>query len=581
MAIVRKILNQPEPAKVPRKKLLVDLQEPEAPAVGGWSYKRREPPPGAPAAMDALGIVGKNRFVASPQQRDFFAYVEAGKGSCVLEAVAGAGKTTTLVRALGLMGGSVFLGAYNKKIADEIRAKAMELGVIRPGIFISTMHSAGMSTWKRSAEPNMIVDDGKTTAIVEGLIFDDKPRYEVLLRILPFVNRVVSFGKQYLIGVHSEVRREAPWRQLIEHFGADEDLTEDLSLERILPLIWDVYETSHARCRKTIDFDDMIYAPIAHGCKFYANNWVLVDEAQDLNPARQELARRMLAPNGRLIACGDSRQAIYGFTGAGADSLDRIAEAHQAVRLPLTVSYRCPRDVVAYANRWVTHIQAAPTAPKGVVAPVQFNPKLLDAKKALIPWYLQEEPPVDSAILCRYTKPLIKTAYGMLRAGKPCKIEGRDVGKGLIALARRWRITNLRTLEGRLDAHMQREVAKARAAKQSRREQEVVDRVETLKVIIERCHALGESTIEALVKQIELLFADNVKGVVVLSTGHKAKGREWDRVYWLESTKNAAKRPWEFVQEDNVKYVIATRAKAELFLVSEAVQGATADAGLL
>jgi DNA helicase II / ATP-dependent DNA helicase PcrA len=67
---------------------------------------------------------------------------------------------------------------------------------------------------------------------------------------------------------------------------------------------------------------------------------------------------------------------------------------------------------------------------------------------------------------------------------------------------------------------------------------------------------------------IEELFGDNVTGVVVLSTIHKSKGREWTTVYWLNRAQTCPSRyatlPWMQEQERNLCYVAATRAMKEL-----------------
>jgi hypothetical protein len=59
-------------------------------------------------------IIMARPFVPSLQQQSFFDWINTGSGSCVLEAVAGSGKTTTLIEALKLMKGTIFFGAYNK-----------------------------------------------------------------------------------------------------------------------------------------------------------------------------------------------------------------------------------------------------------------------------------------------------------------------------------------------------------------------------------------------------------------------------------------------------------------------------------
>jgi superfamily I DNA/RNA helicase len=61
------------------------------------------------------------------------------------------------------------------------------------------------------------------------------------------------------------------------------------------------------------------------------------------------------------------------------------------------------------------------------------------------------------------------------------------------------------------------------------------------------------------------------KDAIKISTIHKAKGLENERVFILEYDKLPWKRfdmqPWEITQELNLKYVAITRAKQELYLV--------------
>jgi len=77
------------------------------------------------------------------------------------------------------------------------------------------------------------------------------------------------------------------------------------------------------------------------------------------------------------------------------------------------------------------------------------------------------------------------------------------------------------------------------------------------------------------VNNIRELFSDsegNQRKVLTLSTIHRAKGREWDRVFALDmdrlSPSRWAKKPWELAQESNLCYVQVTRAKKHLTLLS-------------
>ena len=70
---------------------------------------------------------------------------------------------------------------------------------------------------------------------------------------------------------------------------------------------------------------------------------------------------------------------------------------------------------------------------------------------------------------------------------------------------------------------------------------------------------------------IERLFADKY-AAIWLSTIHKAKGLESDNVFILKPSimpHPKARKSWEIVQENNMKYVAFTRAKNRLFFCWE------------
>jgi superfamily I DNA/RNA helicase len=68
------------------------------------------------------------------------------------------------------------------------------------------------------------------------------------------------------------------------------------------------------------------------------------------------------------------------------------------------------------------------------------------------------------------------------------------------------------------------------------------------------------------------MFSDEkIENAVMLSTAHKSKGLEANRVLILLPDKLPLKYPhqkdWQFVQEMNLKYVALTRAKKELVFI--------------
>lgn len=487
-------------------------------------------------------------FVPSPQQADFFNWITVGDGSCVLEAVAGAGKTTTLIKALELMKGWIFFGAYNKKIADEIQARAPQ----KDTLVISTMHAAGLRMWKRVAGNFVKVDGNKCRNIFRDAVTRN-PAYG------PFETAVLaltSYAKQAALGVLTPLTDYQAWLSLIEHF--DIDCQEEEAL--VIKLAKKLLERSIEQDMKVVDFDDMIYAPLIHKVKGDEYDWVLIDEAQDTNAARRALALLMLRRGGRLVAVGDRHQAIYGFTGADANALDLIGNAVSAIRLPLTTTYRCPKAVVDYAKRYVSHIESHETAPAGVVRTLGEDEKITDAA---VP---------GDAIISRFNAPVVQLAYQFIAAGIPAKVEGREIGNGLKTLARRWKVKSFAGLVDRLEAYLDRETAKYRAKEQESKAVAVEDKVNCLNLLIQRImkdtlHVANP--VETLCLEIDKIFGDNV-GVeqVLLSTIHKAKGREFDKVIWINSSESSrwARKEWELEQENNLKYVAVTRAKKELIL---------------
>lgn len=506
------------------------------------------------------------QLIPSPQQQAVYNFVEHGSGSAFVEAVAGAGKTTTLIEAVRRMQGSVAFTAYNKAIATEIDAKLKASGA-GPSVKAGTFHSFGFLAWRRAA-PCVKVEEKKLQLLLA------RQEEKTPEHLQEFVCKAVSLAKQRALGVLVPLSSVQAWYDIVRHFELDECLSNehaseeglDMLVERGILLAQRLLRESIEADREMLDFDDMIYAPLIHDARIYQNDWVLIDEAQDTNPARRALAKKMLRPGGRLIAVGDPRQAIYGFTGADADAVELIVQEFGCTRLPLTITYRCPKRVVDHARLWVSHIEAHASAPEGAVSTIPLS-ALLEQKKG--------SPMLTSAdtILCRNTKPLVELAYHFLQQGIGCHVEGRDIGRSLMALTRKWRVSKVEALLDKLDEYLGKETARLLAKGQEQQAANLADRIETLKVIGE---SLPEgATIADLGKAVDALFGDTEAGkpssTLTLSTVHKAKGREWKRVYLLGRNKHMpskyARQAWQLLQEDNLCYVAVTRAMQELLEV--------------
>ena len=505
-------------------------------------------------------------FTPSAAQQRYFDWITGSVGSVILEAVAGSGKTTTIVNGLplmakpvethyGMMPARILILAYNKTMGDELKERTAGIEGVKAGTFHSAGNSALYFAYGKSGKAKLELDDKKVIHIAQA-IADEKKRAD-LDEIVPTVAKVVSMAKNRGIGALSSITDDQVWIDMIEHFGMVDEVPEGTSIEAIVKFSQIVLRKSNEDLDH-IDFDDMVYLPLQRNLRLFQNDWVLVDEAQDTNPTRRALARKMLKPGGRFVAVGDPHQAIFGFTGADNDALDQIARDFEATRLPLTITYRCPKAVVRVAQEYVSHIVAGDSAPEGEVQSITY-PEIVDMAV------------VGDAILCRYNKYLVNLCFKFIRMGKPAKIEGRAIGEGLAKLAGRWKVKSLDALENKLNVYLAREVKKALEADKEDRADRITDQVETLFVLIDRAREQEIFDVDGLKVMIVSLFEDKVSDkakAITLSSVHKSKGLEWDRVFLLGRKELMpspfARQPWQVAQEINLIYVAVTRAKNTL-----------------
>jgi len=519
-------------------------------------------------------------FTPSPEQAVFLDWISNGTGSCVLEAVAGAGKTSTLIEGVKRMQGEVFLGAYNTKMGAELKARlnaiaAAELGSTLDGLDekarekaiwfhgrnkqAGTFHSAGFGALRKS-NPTVTVDDKKVIKIVDAM-FADANRQPEAGEVVA-ICQLVSLAKQTGFYVRGLVEQVKPtyWVALIDRHDVADRLPDDYDIGNLVSQAEAALKASNAD-RDTVDFDDMCYLPLFLNLKFWAKNWVLIDEAQDTNSVRREMAKRMLKPGGRLVAVGDPHQAIFGFTGADNRSLDLIRQIFSAATMSLSVSWRCPQAVVAVARQYVDHIHAASTALEGSVSSLTYR-QMLDTIQP------------GNAVLCRFNAPLVELCFRLIREGKAAKIEGREIGKGLVDLVGRWKVKSLDAFETKLIKWDARERAKAGAdeAKLARHE----DKQATIVCLLERAREQGLQTVVEMQTMVSGMFADTAlegsAGQVILSSVHKSKGLEWPVVHILGRGEilpsPRAVQEWQKEQEINLAYVAVTRAQEALIDVA-------------
>ena len=492
--------------------------------------------------VQATPVVPKS-FTPSKYQLAIFEFIKSGEGHGVIKAVAGSGKTTSLVEGLRFTDpdSKVAFVAFNRHIAKELAKRAPE------HVHVSTLHSLGYSNiravlGKVEVEPRKlwhIIADVAEEVVRNYKIFD------ILQANGQPIARLVSLCKATL---------QEPTPENLEWIADRWNVETNGNTETIHRLAKLVYKKSVKQV-DVIDYDDMIHFSATGIVPCEEFNFPFVDECQDLNRAQIAMILKSVKNDGRIIAVGDEFQSIYGFRGADVDAIPNVIKALDATILPLSISYRCPRSHIELAQRLVPHIEAADWAQEGIIESIS-DYKFLDTVH------------VGDLVLCRCNAPLIEPALSLIRRGVKAVILGRDIGKGLMNLVKKaQKKRRVYSLADTLDALMEygnTEVRKLNRLGKSMRAQSLRDRIETIIALSDGCN-----TIAQLERKVSQVFKDDAEGVT-FSSIHKAKGGEAERVFILKPDlmpHPKARAAWERQQERNIEYVALTRSKSELYFV--------------
>lgn len=545
----------------------------------------------------------------------------------IVRARAGTGKTTTMVEGLKILKGepsaftpspqqaliwdslklsskaqSICAVAFNAAIAEELRRRVPQ------GVDALTMHSLGGRAVRAQYRRVMTDDKGARvddfTCQVLGRDFWDIRKTDPT--IFGVMRQLIGLCKMNLVDGSNQEDVE----RIVSHYSIDVEEVKS-PIYTMVPQILDLCKQVDRDGR--MDFNDMIWLPVVLRLPMTKYDLLIVDEAQDLNRAQQELAKMA---GRRLVFVGDDKQAIYGFAGADSESLPRLArELVQAslryvpdsyefcqaainagygsdnpppaewniiktpgcIVLPLTVTRRCGKAIVEEAKKLVPDFEAHESNGPGKVAELSFDGGKLDYRAVV---------QSGDAVLCRVTAPLVQECLKFLKAGRKANIQGRDVGQGLVSTIKRvmtgWhceglnltpaqeQIKQMVDLEERLrawrDTELQKEIAKKQPS--DSRMIALCDRYDCIMAFATECKSYHE-----VIEKITSLFTDDRHGVgVKFSTAHKAKGLEWNRVFLLMPEGATiphpmAKTAWQKGQEYNLLYVMITRAISELYYV--------------
>ena len=471
------------------------------------------------------------------EQEEIWKEMTYGDSHMMVYAGAGTGKTFTIVNGADSVAGRKCFLAFNKAIATELADQLPD------DCEAKTFHSLGLGAIKM-VRRDCKIDNKKTYNIVNNLMGRKFKSASQLVKLISLLkSSMVEWDDRESI------------QKIMDEFSIEFDgVLEMNNALKYLPTI-----KNNCMDLSIVDFDDMIWLPVVMDLNVKHYDVVFVDEAQDFNEVQRQLILKT-CNGGRMIVVGDPKQAIYGFRGADSASMkifqDTLSESSRGVKeFTLSITWRCPKTVVAEANRFFKDYTCREDAEEGVVrVNADFEPK------------------VGDMVLCRTNAPLIQECFSLISQGIPAFVLGRDIGYSLNLLVKK--VTknmdmSIAEFLPLLKTHVSYQVDVLKKADKERMVQSVEDKHQCLIYLTKNAH-----TVQGILDNIKAIFGDGKKRGVIFSTIHKAKGLERDNIWILKPElmpHPMAKSAADKQQEKNLCYVAITRAKKTLNYVGERI----------
>lgn len=499
--------------------------------------------------LDAiLGEPPKSTLTPTQEQIDIIERAKNSTDNILINALAGAAKTTTLELICKALPSHlpILSLAFNKRIATELKKRL-------PGnVECLTLNSLGHRVWMKAIPRRLVVETKKSYNILKEIV-DALPRQEKREAYEYFADILKLIGQAKLAG-YIPPNQQTGHALIGDEFwdDVDEEIAEvgrglvDQALRKSI-------EQSY---QGLIDFDDQIYMPTLFGGSFPRYGLVMVDEAQDLSPLNHAMLKRLVTT--RIIAVGDPFQSIYAFRGAMTTSMATLRETFNMHEMTLSISFRCPKAIIERARFRAPHMQWPEWAKEG-----QINDLTLwtgDDDDRQPQFWSASLIPDGAAIICRNNAPLFRLAFALIRAGRGVSIVGSDIGPSLVKALKKLGPETMSAEEAydAIDKWEKEKLSKGKG------KATLKDKADCLRVFVDVGHSLAGAIAYA-----ETIFKQS--GPIQLLSGHKSKGLEWEHVFHLDPGRIPS--PYcvtdeELDQERNVRYVIETRAKESLTLMN-------------
>lgn len=500
-------------------------------------------PPTAPtglAPVPGLTAPAARKFKPTAQQEDILVKFRTG-APLVVQAGAGTGKTSTLELLAEDMAKTGRQGVYitlNKSMATEVGSK-----FVHGNVCASTIHSLA---WRIASQIPQVAP------LLDKIRRDEPPVSRFHWHRVIGVNEVFTYTSFYAANrrARGEFAEDTTlssqklmwaaidalrlWCQSDRTSLSKEDVVRPLNMPphtwdtEYAPLIIDIAQRSWVgdilKPEGKLPFTHDYYLKLVTMAQPKLTQWLdlgrdsvlFFDEAQDSRPCVTYLLS--LQDDMQIVAVGDSSQAIYGFTGAR-DGLPKIEKMAGATTASLTTSFRFGKEVAAIANDVLTTLKA----------PIRLtgNPDMDSKVHILAPEKVPNLAEID-AILVHTNARLLFAAERCMQAGVPYTIVADT--SGLYNLARDY---------DRLDRG---EKATRTELRDFNTQAELFDHLDS-----DDSRSIRSAN-DPLIRWMREFSTDQAREIlnnstpegektsqrpIVLSTAHKSKGRQWDRV-WVD-----------------------------------------------
>ena len=493
----------------------------------------------------------------SKEQNDIFDYAEHGILNLIVQAVAGAGKTTTLIECANRLdeNKTVLLLAHNKSTRDTLREKIGD----KPNVKVYTLHGLAWRMFNEHFGFSPEIDEDKYRKYINANIDTiASEEYNALSRPskLAYKSNVMDLinkSRYNLKQSEKEIKKLATKKYGMTLIADECKMVSDV-------LKWGATQD------KVVDFQDLLWFPSEFGyfTKKYLADIIMLDEAQDASIAQQDIVSRCFKRNTRLFSFGDKEQCINGWAGSDTSAFEHLKDSsmfrRDSVELPLTTNYRCGKRIIEYAKRFTNNnIHAMDGAVDGAV---RENVLLSEVNEG-------------DMVLCRNIAPLMEVYRRFVSLGKKVYFRGEELGRKLKESAD---CSDGETIDEMISSMKKRLIFTWDMLSSD----EGVDKRETMThpMVISQLDTIKsmESLPRTVKTRLDLemfvddMFSDEGQEGIQLSTIHRAKGLESDKVFIICPSlipSHLATLDWELEEERHLQYVMCTRPKYELNFVSE------------